>query len=316
MKLSYLLSVLAFAAMNCYGDQALIRSCLTARDIFPGDTGRNVKLCAEELEEARKSHTDKDTELKLLRQYARFVTESGELERAEKIYLEAIEVAGALDLRGYETRETIFQALQVLYRAEKYADAWPLLMRLKDMSNLVPQDESNRHQALFRSYVLEFMNESLGSKATALVEDQAELATLRSRVAKPITSQVAVISAKFGVINSFSSRKPFLEESNKISISQEQSGLAWSIQLRTKKTDINWKEELQFPIKPEDVHAIPQFGISVNGNTVTTERTSPLESGKRFSNSWWFNETHPRGKYVMRVYIEGVLLKQVEYDVD
>ncbi|SFN66513.1 hypothetical protein SAMN05660284_02008 [Formivibrio citricus] len=87
--------------------------------------------------------------------------------------------------------------------------------------------------------------------------------------------------------------------------------------LRTDKPKIKWREEFTLPAKPDtwgNPEPLGTRSVSTDGRVSITEREVSPERGIIF-NSWAVAPGDPKGRYVIRVFIEGVLASVFEFDV-
>ncbi|SFN48493.1 hypothetical protein SAMN05660284_01602 [Formivibrio citricus] len=125
-----------------------------------------------------------------------------------------------------------------------------------------------------------------------------------------------VVSADFGLFNSAESGRPLFESVKVVPLTPDQS-YGWVILLRTNKPTIKWREEFTLPTKPDTWGAPESQGtrsVSTDGRVSITEREVSPERGIIF-NSWAVAPGDPKGRYVIRVFIEGSLAHVFEFDV-
>lgn len=130
------------------------------------------------------------------------------------------------------------------------------------------------------------------------------------------TDSYEVVYADFGLFNHPNSGKPPFLPSKVIPLTQYQS-YGWVIHLRTDKQKIKWKEEFTLPEKPSTWGGPAVFGtqkISTDGRVSVTEREVSPNNGEIF-NMWQVAPGDPKGRYTIRVFIEGALVRVFEFDV-
>lgn len=126
-----------------------------------------------------------------------------------------------------------------------------------------------------------------------------------------------VIRAEFGILGQENSGKPGLVPATVVPLKPNQ-GYGWVIFLRTAKKKITWREEFTLPAKPGtwgDPEPLGTRSVSSDGRTSVTEREVSPEQGAIF-NAWTVAPGDPKGRYVIRVFIEGSLAKVFEFDVE
>ncbi|WP_143086027.1 hypothetical protein [Formivibrio citricus] len=130
------------------------------------------------------------------------------------------------------------------------------------------------------------------------------------------SSAVEVVSADFGLFNSAESGNPPFEPAKVVPLTPNQ-GYGWVMLLRTDKPKIKWREEFTLPAKPDtwgNPEPLGTRSVSTDGRVSITEREVSPERGIIF-NSWAVAPGDPKGRYVIRVFIEGVLASVFEFDV-
>ena len=127
-----------------------------------------------------------------------------------------------------------------------------------------------------------------------------------------------VLRTEFGLFNNkVTSGQPTFVPTTVVPLTPTQ-GYGWVIQLRTAKPKIKWREEFTLPATPKSWGGPEPLGtrsMSTDGRTSVTEREVSPDQGLIF-NSWTVARGDPRGRYVIRVFIEGTLAKVFEFDVE
>jgi hypothetical protein len=121
-----------------------------------------------------------------------------------------------------------------------------------------------------------------------------------------------VLKAEFGVVSPAGFRP-----ATKVPLKGGQ-GFGWVIQLDIQRDSVKWREEIRLPAAPgswrvEDTEA--RHTLSADRRTSVLERESRLEGGVVY-NFWQLEPGDPRGRYTMRVMIEGLLVSIFEFDVE
>jgi hypothetical protein len=91
----------------------------------------------------------------------------------------------------------------------------------------------------------------------------------------------------------------------------------WIIRVRTEKAKIKWREEFTLPVKPRTWGVDESVGtrsVSNDGRTSVTMREVSPDRGLIF-NSWSVAPGDPKGRYSIRVFVEGYLAKAFEFEV-
>ncbi|WP_146076095.1 hypothetical protein [Caldimonas caldifontis] len=125
-----------------------------------------------------------------------------------------------------------------------------------------------------------------------------------------------VVRAEFGIFNQPNSGKPAFVPATVVPLTPNQ-GYGWIMLLRTTKPKIRWREEFTLPAKPNtwgDPEPLGTRSVSTDGRTSVTEREVSPDRGLIF-NTWAVAPGDPKGRYVIRVFVEGSLVKVFEFDV-
>lgn len=131
-----------------------------------------------------------------------------------------------------------------------------------------------------------------------------------------VSSAYEVVRADFGLFNPPESGRPTFVPANVVPLTPNQ-GYGWIMLLRTDKPKIKWREEFTLPAKPATWGGPEPLGsrsVSTDDRVSITEREVPTDRGIIF-NSWAVAPGDPKGRYVIRVFIEGSLAKVFEFDV-
>lgn len=129
-------------------------------------------------------------------------------------------------------------------------------------------------------------------------------------------SNYEIVRAEFGIFNQANSGKPTFAPTTTVPLTPNQ-GYGWIMVLRTTKPKIKWREEFTLPVKPDtwgDPEPLGTRSVSTDGRTSVTEREVSPERGLIF-NMWTVAPGDPKGRYVIRVFVEGSLAKVFEFDV-
>ena len=125
-----------------------------------------------------------------------------------------------------------------------------------------------------------------------------------------------VVRAEFGIFNQPNSGKPAFVPATVVPLTPNQ-GYGWIMLLRTTKPKIRWREEFTLPVKPNtwgDPEPLGTRSVSTDGRTSVTEREVSPDRGLIF-NTWAVAPGDPKGRYVIRIFVEGSLVKVFEFDV-
>jgi hypothetical protein len=133
---------------------------------------------------------------------------------------------------------------------------------------------------------------------------------------KPTIPEDRIISAEFGLFNPPDSGKEPFVATRMVPLTENQ-GYGWVILLETRKPKIRWREEFTLPSAPSTWGNAVSDGSHVvcsDGRVSVLEREVEPEQGL-ISNSWTVAPGDPKGRYVIRVIIEGTLERVFEFDV-
>jgi hypothetical protein len=102
---------------------------------------------------------------------------------------------------------------------------------------------------------------------------------------------------------------------DKVPLVAEQA-YGWRLRFRTKRETVALREEFQMPVAPKkwENSGAGEFKISPDGRTGTTEADAVLEDGA-IMNAWAVAAGDPAGAHVIRLYIEGKLVRTFKFDV-
>jgi hypothetical protein len=133
-----------------------------------------------------------------------------------------------------------------------------------------------------------------------------------SEKAGPPPAQFKVTKAEFGVIVPGG-----FQPTTKVPLKDGQS-FGWVIQLDTQRDLIKWREELRMPAAPKTWQADDKSGkhtVSADRKTSILEREARIENGLIY-NFWQISPGDPKGRYTMRVMLEGMLVSTFDFDVE
>jgi hypothetical protein len=135
-------------------------------------------------------------------------------------------------------------------------------------------------------------------------------------LSKSSTASTIVTSGEFGLFNFSDPSKPSFVPSALVPLVPDQA-YGWIIRVRTEKAKIKWREEFTLPAKPTTWGAAEPVGtrsVSNDGRTSVTEREVSPDRGLIF-NSWSVAPGDPKGRYIIRVFIDGFLARVFEFEV-
>ncbi len=130
-------------------------------------------------------------------------------------------------------------------------------------------------------------------------------------------SDIEVVRSDFGLFSRPDSGKPPFQASRRVPL-QEGQGYGWYIELKTTRPKIKWREEMVVPSPPATwgiQNSTAQHSISDDRRTLTTEREVVPNRGLIY-NVWSVAAGDPKGPHVVRVYVEGKLVRTFEFETE
>lgn len=130
-------------------------------------------------------------------------------------------------------------------------------------------------------------------------------------------SDIEIVRSDFGLFSPPNSGKPSFQVSRRVPL-QEGQGYGWYVELKTRKPRIKWREELVVPTPPETwgiQGSTAQHSISDDRRTLTTEREVAPNRGLIY-NMWAVAAGDPKGLHIVRVYVEGNLVRTFEFETE
>jgi hypothetical protein len=160
--------------------------------------------------------------------------------------------------------------------------------------------------------------------ASELGKDEAAPSAKPGAVAPPIAAtdnesaiDIEVVRSDFGLFSPPNSGKPTFQVSRRVPL-QEGQGYGWYIELKTTKPRIKWREEMVLPSPPATwgiQSSTAQHSISDDRRTLATEREVVPNRGLIY-NVWGVAAGDPKGPHVVRVYVEGKLVRTFEFETE
>lgn len=130
-------------------------------------------------------------------------------------------------------------------------------------------------------------------------------------------SDIEIVRSDFGLFNRPDSGKPAFEASRRVPLKEDQ-GYGWFVELKTTRPKIKWREEMVVPSPPATwgiQNSTAQHTISDDRRTLTTEREVAPNRGI-IHNVWGVAAGDPKGSHVVRVYVEGKLVRTFEFETE
>lgn len=127
---------------------------------------------------------------------------------------------------------------------------------------------------------------------------------------------VVVTSAQFGLIKTHPSKPDTFIPKRVVPLRVNQ-GYGWRIRLNSNQATVKWREEFTLPAKPKTWGAAEEAGsraVSDDGRVSVTEREVTPDNGV-IANTWYVAPGDPAGRYQIRVFVEGQLVKSFAFVV-
>lgn len=153
-----------------------------------------------------------------------------------------------------------------------------------------------------------------GSSPSPAVADGGakQAGVIRDRLPK-----VEVVTAQFGVFGADPTGRRMLYETKKFPAIVA-APYGWYIIFKTEKPTVVWREEFELPVAPPTWgpgEAMGIYTISPDRRTAVTERVIPTGLGF-IANEWRYAPGDPIGAHKMRVYIDGQLIREFDFDIE
>jgi hypothetical protein len=131
-----------------------------------------------------------------------------------------------------------------------------------------------------------------------------------------IAQEVKIVSAEFGLFNAPQSGKPAFVPTLAVPFEINQA-YGWVIQISTTKQKVRWREEFTLPAPPKTWAEVKQSdGQTFSGNGKTCVLEGETKAGTSvIHNAWTVVPGDPKGRYVIRVTIEGSVERVFEFDI-
>ena len=130
-------------------------------------------------------------------------------------------------------------------------------------------------------------------------------------------TEFQIVRSELVLVHGLESNEPRFEATKKVPHKPGQS-FGWVIELQTQKPKVKWREEFTLPTPPRTwgpTEKQDKRRISEDQKVSVIEREVELERGLIF-NFWTIAEGDPAGRYVIRVFVEGVQAATFEFDVE
>lgn len=160
---------------------------------------------------------------------------------------------------------------------------------------------------------------ALGTRVLALGCALLSIAASSPPGAKKVIpeSEFEIVRSELVLVHGMESSEPRFEATKKVPLKPGTS-FGWVVELRTQKPKIKWREVFTLPTAPRTWGPTEQEDkrrISEDKKVSVIEREVVPERGLIF-NFWTIAEGDPAGRYLIRVFIEGVQAATFEFDVE
>jgi hypothetical protein len=141
-------------------------------------------------------------------------------------------------------------------------------------------------------------------------------AGLKTETEEPIALGLTLAGAEFGLIVKGEDGVVQFKAADKIPLVAGQM-YGWRLRFRGQRKIVGLREEFQLPVAPK-VWNSPDSGgdfkVSPDGRTGTTEADAIIEDGA-LMHAWAVADGDPAGAHVIRLYLEGKLVRTFNFEV-
>jgi hypothetical protein len=142
-------------------------------------------------------------------------------------------------------------------------------------------------------------------------------AGLKVQAEEVIAPGLVLVSAEFGLIEQSPDGAVIIKAADTIPLTTGQA-YGWRLRFRTQREGAALREELELPIAPK-VWNSPLSGqgfkVSPDGRTGITELDAEFNEGV-LMNAWQVADGDPTGDHVLRLYVEGKLVRTFKFKVE
>ena len=141
-------------------------------------------------------------------------------------------------------------------------------------------------------------------------------AGLKEEAEEIVGKDLVLLSAEFGLVEQDADGTARIKATDKIPLVAGQA-YGWRLKLRTKREVVALREEFRLPVAPKSWNSsIPEaeFRVSPDGRTGVTLADAVLVDGA-LMNAWTVVEGDPPGAHVIRLYLEGKLVRTFKFEV-
>lgn len=158
-------------------------------------------------------------------------------------------------------------------------------------------------------------SKSVGTKRTAPTSDTTSETT--SDAVKEANAAPVVTRAEFGLFFPPSSGKKKFVSSRTVPFVPNQA-YGWRLTVERQPGQMRWREEYVLPAAPSTWGgALPGVRQDVSADGKTSVKDGELQDGENvLTNIWTVAEGDPKGKHVIRVYLDDKLAQTFNFDVE
>jgi len=142
-------------------------------------------------------------------------------------------------------------------------------------------------------------------------------AALKVQVEETIAEGLVLVSAEFGLIEKADDGTVVIKPTATIPLTTGQA-YGWRLRFRTKREGVALREELELPVAPKIWNSPLSgegFKVSPDGRTGITAVDAELSDGV-LMNAWQVADGDPAGGHVLRLYVEGKLVRTFKFKVE
>jgi hypothetical protein len=131
-----------------------------------------------------------------------------------------------------------------------------------------------------------------------------------------IADDLVLVRTEFGLLEQEGSKVVRIKPVDTVPLVTGQA-YGWRLHFRTKRETVAVREEFELPVAPKSWDTPPagtDFKVSPDGRTGITTANAALDEGM-IMNIWQVADGDPPGEYVIRLFVEGKLMRTFKFKV-
>jgi hypothetical protein len=159
------------------------------------------------------------------------------------------------------------------------------------------------------------IGKSVGTKRAAAASDTTSETTSDS--VKEANAAPTVIRSEFGLFFPRSAGKKKFVATRTVPLVPNQA-YGWMMTVEPQLGKMRWREEFVLPVAPSTWGG-PMFGVKqeISADGKTSVRHGELQAGENMmANVWTVADGDPKGKYVIRMYLDDKLVETYNFNVE